>query len=218
MADDKLKTPVEIQQVRVDASILPLGFSQAYKLYVIQSGFDLGNTAAKANQAAGGAYDAQQKNDDQDKVLNQHAQRIGAAERTLADHGQRLSRAESEITSQGQRLTAAENDIAAQGDAIELISADYISKSVTAPQTLSSPLNVALSYSVGGVQVVGPRQTGWTAATGTAFLGGFDADAAFSAGVTYSQAEIKALADALKETRQRVKALEDMARAHGMID
>lgn len=218
MADDKLKTPVEIQQSRVDSSILPPGFSAAYKLYVIQSGSDLGNTAAKANQAAGGAYDAQQQNDKQDKVLNQHAQRIGAAERTLADHEQRISQAESEITSQGQRLTAAESDIDTQGAAIERISADYISKSVTSPQALSGPLNVVLSYSVGGVQVVGPRQTGWTAATGTALLGAFDADASFSAGATYSQAEIQALADALKESRQRVKALEDMARTHGMID
>ncbi|CAI0690557.1 phage tail protein [Serratia entomophila] len=218
MADDKLKTPVEIQQVRIDSSILPPGFPIPYKLYVIQSGTDMGNTAAKANQAAGGAWSAQQRNDEQDEELDEHSRRIGAAELTLADHGQRLSAAENTISEQGTRLTAAEETIETQGTQIQQIAEDYVSKTAIGVQTLTSSLNVVGGYRVDGVQVVGPRQIGWTAATGTALLGGFDADAALSAGATYSQAEIQALADALKEARQRIKALEDMARAHGMID
>ncbi|MGQ5792142.1 phage tail protein [Serratia sp. IR-2025] len=218
MADDRLKTPVEIQQVRIDASILPPGFSMSYKLYVIQSGTDMGNTAAKANQAADGAWDAQQRNDEQDEQLDDHSRRLGAAEQTLISHGRRLTTAENEISEQGVRLTAAEETIETQGGQIQQITDDYVSKTATGAQALTSSLNVVGGYSVDGVQVVGPRQTGWTAATGTALLGGFDADAAFTAGATYSQAEIQALADALKEARQRIKALEDMARAHGMID
>ncbi|CAI1782797.1 tail needle knob protein [Serratia entomophila] len=113
MADDNLKTPVEIQQVRIDSSILPPGFPIPYKLYVIQSGTDMGNTAAKANQAAGGAWSAQQRNDEQDEELEDHSRRIGAAELTLVNHEQRISGAESALASHEARITQNTADISA---------------------------------------------------------------------------------------------------------
>ena len=79
-------------------------------------------------------------------------------------------------------------------------------------------LNASVSYKVAGLQVLGARQTGWTAATGTANKGAFDADQVFTVGATYSQTEVQALANALRAERQRTKALEDAMRAHGLID
>jgi hypothetical protein len=51
-----------------------------------------------------------------------------------------------------------------------------------------------------GKQVVGPRQTGWTRATGKANRGAFDSSAA-----------------TVRETAERLKALEDALRTHGLI-
>jgi hypothetical protein len=54
---------------------------------------------------------------------------------------------------------------------------------------------------VGGTKVVGARDTGWTASTGTALKG------AFATGTA-----------TLVQTAQRVKAIEDALRAHGLIN
>ncbi|ECZ6990410.1 phage tail protein, partial [Salmonella enterica] len=67
-------------------------------------------------------------------------------------------------------------------------------------------------------KVVGARQTGWTAATGTTNKGAFDADLTFTVSDTYTQSEIQAIANALIAERRRTKALEDALRAHGLID
>ncbi|EBU7629316.1 phage tail protein, partial [Salmonella enterica subsp. enterica serovar Virchow] len=69
-----------------------------------------------------------------------------------------------------------------------------------------------------GTKVVGARQTGWTAATGTANKGVFNADLTFTVSDTYTQSEIQAIANALIAERRRTKALEDTLRAHGLID
>ena len=55
--------------------------------------------------------------------------------------------------------------------------------------------------SINGSQVLGTRQTGWTTSSGTANKGTFNADSA-----------------TLLATSQRVKALEDVMRAHGLIN
>ncbi|HFD3847278.1 TPA: phage tail protein [Serratia marcescens] len=276
MADDGLKEPVIIQATRIDATLLPRNiFSQPYLLYVIQQGADLGNVAGKANEAGHGAWDAQQKNDEQDLVLANHESRITAAEVTLVNHEQRITSAEATLVNHETRITQNTTDIAgltvrmvtaesnitslqtnvaslttrvttAEGNITTLqgkvstIETNYVSKAVSTSQSVQATggsflvgnvatptmdklqvggsINISGSYKVAGLPVLGARQTGWTAATGTANKGAFNADQLFTVGATYTQAEVQALADALKVACQRVKALEDMARAHGLIN
>lgn len=61
------------------------------------------------------------------------------------------------------------------------------------------------------------KQAGWTASTGTAYLGAFDVSTVYTVGATYSQAQVQAIASGLTQTRQRVKALEDVLRNLGLI-
>ena len=226
MADDSLNTPVIVQATRLDASILPRNiFSQSYLLYVIAQGTDLGNVAGKANEAGQGAYDAQVRNDEQDVTLSDHEGRITANTNAINLIEVRLTTAEGKIVTLRSdvdflldEVIDIQADIVTINGDIDAIQADYVSKSVTTPQTLASPINVTTSYSVGGTKVVGARQTGWTAATGTALLGSFNASQTYSASATYSQSEMQALATGLLQARQRIKALEDMARTHGLIN
>ncbi|MBN3043347.1 phage tail protein [Pectobacterium brasiliense] len=232
MADPSLNVPVVVQAQSINSTLLPPIFSQPYMLYVIQQATDASNVAGKANAAGAGAYDAQVKNDEQDVILADHEVRldaaeatlanhevrITAAEETLANHETRINAAEGNIASQGARLTTAEGNISALQTSVGAIQADYVSKSATTSQTLSGPLNVTASYSVGGTKVIGARQTGWTAATGTALLTAFNADQSYTVSATYTQSEIQALAAGLVQASQRIKALEDMARTHGLID
>lgn len=110
-----------------------------------------------------------------------------------------------------QRLDGVESDVSD-------IKSDYVSKTVTESQSLASPLDVKTSYSVDGIQVVGARQTGWTAATGTPLLGSFNANQSYTVGTTYTQSEVAALATGLQQARQRILALETALRLHGLID
>lgn len=167
-----------------------------------------------------------------ESTLANHETRISANEAELADHEGRITQNESDIQSQGVRLTDAEGDISTLqtnvsnltsrvGTAESNISAlqsDYVSKAATSSQSLASPLNVTTSYSIGGTKVLGPRQTGWTAATGTALLGAFNASQAYIVSATYTQAEVTAIANGLIQARQRIKALEDMLRTHGLMN
>ncbi|ANJ92433.1 hypothetical protein [Serratia plymuthica] len=98
--------------------------------------------------------------------------------------------------------------IASQGEAIEGIRGDYVSKTETANQSITSQLSAA-SFAVNGVKVIGARVNGFTPATGAAHKGMFDADKSFDTDTT---------PDGLKETRQRLKAIEDALRSHGLID
>lgn len=104
MADDNLTNPVVIQAQRIDASILPSVFSQPYLLYVIQQSTDVGNVANKANEAADGAYQAQEKNDEQDVTLAQHTVQ-------LFDHEGRITELELDVGDLQTRMTTAEADI-----------------------------------------------------------------------------------------------------------
>lgn len=97
------------------------------------------------------------------------------------------------------------------------ISGDYVSKTVVAPQAVSDTFK-ATAYIVGADQVVGARVTGWTAATGTALLGAFNANATYAAGVVYLQAEATAAYAGLTEARQRIIAIETAMRTHGLIN
>lgn len=233
MADPSLNNPVIIQATRLDASILPRNvFSQSYLLYVIAQGADVGAIAGKANEAGQGAYDAQVKNDEQDVELADHEAKIQQLRIDVDDHEIRITANTNAIAALDVRLTTAEGEIVTlQADVsaldgrvttaennISALQADYVSKTDTTSQSLASPLNVTTSYSVGGKKVVGARQTGWTAATGTANKGAFNADLTFAVSDTYTQSEIQAIANALIAERRRTKALEDALRAHGLID
>ncbi|HHQ9849400.1 TPA: phage tail protein [Escherichia coli] len=233
MADSNLNTPVIVQATRLDTSVLPRNiFSQSYLLYVIAQGADVGNVANKANEAGQGAYDAQVRNDEQDVELADHDARITANTKAINLLEVRLTTAEGKIVvlrsdvdylldevidiqahlaTVDQRLDGVESDVSD-------IKSDYVSKTVTESQSLASPLDVKTSYSVDGIQVVGARQTGWTAATGTPLLGSFNANQTYTVSATYTRSEVSAMATGLQQARQRIKALEDALRTHGLID
>lgn len=159
MADPSLNKPVVVQATRIDASILPRNiFSQSYLLYVINQGTDVGSIAEKANQAGGGAYDAQVRNDEQDLILDEHEKRIAKTEEDISGIKVKLLEIENDVN--GLKIKVQDID----GKVSEII-VDYVSLSRTGTQTLASSLNVSGSYSVNGTKVVGARQTGWTAAT-----------------------------------------------------
>ena len=180
-------------------------------------------------------------------TLVNHEERITAAEVELADHEVRITANEAELADHETRITQNTADISALDTRLDTAESDIstletnsVSKAVSTSQSVQSTggsflvgnipvpttdklqiggsVNVSVSYKVAGLQVIGARQTGWTAATGTANKSAFNADLAFAVGATYTQTEIQALADALMAARQRIKALEDMARTHGMID
>ena len=223
MSDEPQK--VIVQSSRIDASILPPGFSVAYKLYVIQQTTDLKNISDATNNANDLAYEATVKNQEQDGVLSDHSVRIQLAEDKLTNHETRISNAEAAIVSIDGRVSTAESDIDYLQDhvvtaeqKITQLQGDYVSKSATTSQTLAAPLNITNTLSVNGTQVVGARVTGFTTATGTALKGAFNADTTYTVGTNYAQSQVQAIANDLRAARQRIKALEDAMRAHGLIN
>lgn len=140
---------------------------------------------------------------------------------------------QAELVTVDGRLDTAETDI-------DNLQADYVSKSAIANQivqaaggsliagTVATPTgdklqvggstNVSVSYKVAGTQVLGARQTGWTTSTGTALQGAFNANLSQTISATYTQSEIQALNTNLVAARQRIKALEDALRTHGLIN
>jgi len=111
MADESLKAPVVVRAIGLNASSLPRGMNPAYEQYVLSQAVDFTAVAGKANDAGGGAYDAQVRNDEQDEILVDHEIRLDAAEATIADHETRITSAEAAIVSLDSRVTVAENDI-----------------------------------------------------------------------------------------------------------
>lgn len=79
-------------------------------------------------------------------------------------------------------------------------------------------IDVTTSYKVAGTKVVGARETGWTAGSGSALKGAFAAYAGQNVSVGYVEAEAQATDDAAKNASQRVKAIEDALRTHGLIN
>ncbi|MDN0031112.1 phage tail protein [Serratia marcescens] len=172
------------------------------------------------------------------KLVN-HEERITSAEAVLVNHEGRITTLEGdvdylldEVAAQGTRLDTAESNIntletnsvskaTSTSQSVQATGGSFLVGNVATPTTdklqVGGSVN-AVSYKVAGVQIIGAQQTGWTAATGTANKGAFNADQSYTIGASYSQSEVQALADALKAACQRVKALEDMARAHGLIN
>ncbi|MBV8594164.1 MAG: hypothetical protein JOZ27_07690 [Caulobacteraceae bacterium] len=72
--------------------------------------------------------------------------------------------------------------------------------------------------SIGATQVVGPRQTGWTAGSGTANKGAFAAYAGQTLGAAYSQSAAQATDNAAMANAQRILAIEQALRNHGLIN
>lgn len=247
MADDSLKTPVVVRAISLNASSLPASYSPAYQQYILSQALDFTNVAGKANEAGQGAYDAQVKNDEQDVTLADHESKISALRVEVDDHEIRITANTNAISLIDVRLTTAEGNIVTLRsdvdyllDEVISIESDMVSKSSTSNQTIqsgggsfligsiTSPTadklqvlgseNVSVSYKVAGTQVVGARQTGWTASTGTALLGAFNANQAYTVSATYTQSEVSAMATGLQQARQRIKALEDAMRTHGLIN
>ncbi|RWI96097.1 hypothetical protein [Mesorhizobium sp.] len=79
-------------------------------------------------------------------------------------------------------------------------------------------INISSGYYVAGVKVLGAQATGWTAGTGTALKGAFAAYAGQTHTASYVQATIQALDNAARDASQRVKAIEDALRTHGLIN
>ncbi|GAA5261232.1 tail protein [Proteus sp. MB838] len=232
MANENLSTPIEIQASYIVPNILPDNFSETYRRIVLSGADDMAKVAGRANEAGVEALDAQVKNDEQDIILDDHEGRLGDAEQTIVLHGNQLANHEFRITKTEEdlsklevRVLNVEQDI--DGLKIKIqdldgriseIKVDYVSLSKTEKQKLLSPIDVSTSYSVNGIKVVGSRVTGFTSATGTAFKGSFNANQSYSFSADYTRSEMQALASGVVEARQRIKALEDALRSHGLID
>lgn len=95
---------------------------------------------------------------------------------------------------------------------------------VTGASTVGGTLTTTGNFSTSGVinvqgnQVVGPRDTGWTAGTGTQLKGAFATYAGATHTGAYVQATVQALDDAAKNASQRVLAIEAVLRTHGLIN
>lgn len=128
-------TTVSVEARRLDISILPQNFSLPLTDYLVNQSDDLQSIANQANGAAEGAYQAQLTNEEQDEVLavhtetlQDHENRIYAAEITLQDHELRIGQlettvAEHTITLQDHedRISAAEATLIEHGDRLDAI-------------------------------------------------------------------------------------------------
>ncbi|EMH9759631.1 phage tail protein [Proteus mirabilis] len=232
MANKNLSNPIEIQASYIVPNILPDNFSETYRRIVLSGADDMVKVAGRANEAGAEAFDAQKRNDEQDIILDDHEERLGDAEQTIILHGNQLANHESRITKTEDdlsklevRVLNVEQDI--DGLKIKIqdldgqiseIKVDYVSLSKTEKQKLLSPIDVSTSYSVNGTKVVGTRVTGFTSATGTSLKGSFNANQSYSFSADYTRSEMQTLASGVVEARQRIKALEDALRSHGLID
>ncbi|HGM5437417.1 TPA: phage tail protein [Serratia marcescens] len=177
--------------------------------------------------------------------LADHETRITQNATDIAGLTVRMVTAESNITSLQTnvaslttRVTTAEGNITTLQGKVSTIETNYVSKAVSTSQSVQASggsflvgnvatpttdkLQVggsvnAVSYKVAGIQVVGAQRTGWTAATGTAYRGTFDANQAWTIGIL-DIVQIQQIANFLTQARQRIKALEDDLRAHGLIN
>ncbi len=219
--------PVSVEARRLDISILPPNFSLPLTDYLVNQSDDIQSVANQANSAADGAYIAQLTNEEQNVVLAEHTaelldheNRLDAAELTLQDHELRITSNTDRLDVVEPKVSALEGQVVSLDSRITLVEGDYVSKSITTMQTLASPISVATSYSVGGIKVVGARNTGWTAAGGAVVSnkGAWNPNTLAAASATYSQAEANAVRTQLNAAEARIKAIEQMARTHGLID
>ena len=165
--------------------------------------------------------------------------RVVNAESAIATIQSNVATLTTRVTTAEGNITTLQSSVGTLQTTVTAIQSDYVSKTATANQTvqpvsgslligtIATPtadklqvvgsVNVSVSYKVAGLQVVGTRKTGWTAATGTAYRGTFDANQAWTIGVL-NVLQIQEIATALTQARQRIKALEDDLRSHGLIN
>lgn len=225
MADDSLKDLVRVSAIGISASSLPMGINPAYQQYILSQVTDLTNVAGKANESGQGAYDAQVKNDEQDAQITANTNAINILEVRLTNSEGKIVVLRNDVDylldeaiEIQSDIESIQIDVSGLKTSVTNIQNDYVSKEATALQSLASPINVTTSYSVDGTKVIGPRKTGWTAGTGTALLGAFNASQTYTVSATYTQSEVSSMATGLQQARQRIKALEDALRAHGLIN
>lgn len=113
-------TPVSVEARRLDISILPQNFSIPLADYLVNQSDDLQSIANQANGAAEGAYQAQLTNEEQDEVLAAHTEtlqdhenRIDAAEITLQDHELRIGQLETTVAEHTTTIQDHEDRISA---------------------------------------------------------------------------------------------------------
>lgn len=165
--------------------------------------------------------------------------RVVSAENAITTIQTNVASLTTRVTTAEGNITTLQTNVTALQTSVTAIQGDYVSKSATANQTVqpvsgslligtiptptadklqvAGSVNVSVSYKVAGTQVVSSRKTGWTAATGTAYRGAFDANQAWTIGVL-NVLQIQEIANALTQARQRIKALEDDLRSHGLIN
>lgn len=128
-------TPVSVEARRLDISILPQNFSLPLTDYLVNQSNDIQNVASQANGAAEEAYQAQLTNEQQDEVLASHTEtlqdhenRIDAAELTLQDHELRIDQLETTVAGHTitlqdheDRISAAEATLIEHGDRLDAI-------------------------------------------------------------------------------------------------
>ena len=112
-------TPVSVEARRLDISILPQNFSLPLTDYLVNQSDDLQGVADQANGAAEEAYQAQLTNEEQDEILSAHTEtlqdhenRIDAAEVTLQDHESRIGTAEITLQDHELRIDQLETTVA----------------------------------------------------------------------------------------------------------
>lgn len=121
-------------------------------------------------------------------------------------------------TANGAQDTAnsAQEGVNDLGGRVTTLESDSVSTSNSGLQTLLGALGIADQLEIDGVQVVGPRQTGWTANTGASMKGGAG-DVSLTVGTTYSQAEIQAIANEVATNRHLLTAVIQALLTHGLI-
>lgn len=105
------------------------------------------------------------------------------------------------------------------GQALEGIigsAATYRITSTLAEFRVPFSLATGNAYQINGVQVVGPRSTGWTPMTGTGSKGALAAAPAGTASASYVQAELQTALNRIAAMEARLKACDDMMAAHGL--
>jgi len=85
-------------------------------------------------------------------------------------------------------------------------------------RAVNGNFDAGLAYKVANVQVLGVRATGWTAATGTPNKGAFATYAGQTMAAGYVQATAQTTDNAVLANSQRIKAIEDALRTHGLIN
>lgn len=181
-----------VRIVRINSQSFPPGSSPAFidaiqQLVAAQA--ESGKSAGSAEEVAQGAQTVA----DAQRVRNDQQDQV------LVDHASQINSLRTDVDNQGGQITNA------------------VRKDLTTLQVMAGPLSVNQELRISNVKVMGARNTGWEATTGTQKKGGMNADNAYNASATYSQPEIQAIAGGLVEVRQVVAALIAAFTSHGAI-